>query len=78
VMNGLRKYPGVRFQPMPEYLDAYIETMEEKPPESVAADYAWFREFYFRHNDDPGRERAFTRYLETVQAGTPGVKPRGN
>jgi len=77
VMDGLRKYPGVHFRPMPEYLDAYIETMGEKQPGGVAADYAWFREFYFRHNDDPGREHAFTQYLDTVRIGTPGGKPQG-
>lgn len=69
VMDSLRKHPGVRFQPMPEYLDHYIRSLEERSPSGVAADYAWFREFYFRHNDDPLREAAFRDFLS--RAGVP-------
>ena len=63
VMDSLRKYPGVYFQPMPELLDEYVRTLGGKTPDDVAADYGWFREFYFRHNDDTTRERAFMEYL---------------
>jgi hypothetical protein len=63
VMDSLRKYPGVRFVPMPEYLDRYIAEMEGKNPGEVSSDYAWFREYYFRHNRDGVREGALTGYL---------------
>jgi hypothetical protein len=63
VMDSLRKFPGVYFRPMPEFLDAYIAGMEEKRREDVAADYAWLRVYYFRHNLDAAREKAFTDYL---------------
>jgi hypothetical protein len=72
VMDSLRKYPGVRFQPMPEYLDQYIAAMEEKNPAGIADDYAWFREYYFRHNDDRPREAAFRYFLARAGLPLPG------
>lgn len=73
VMDSLRKHPGVHFRPMPEFLDEYIATLSSKSPPDVAADVAWFREYYFRHNEDPEREKAFHRFLE----GYPGNGPGG-
>src|SRR6185503_18503735 len=64
VMDSLRKYPGVHFRPMPELLDEYTRILEEKQAGDVIADYAWFREFYFRHNEDQVRESAFLEYFE--------------
>ncbi len=72
VMDSLRKFPGVHFRPMPEFLDEYIATLESKRPSDVAADFAWFREYYFRHNDDRAREMAFQRFLEGYPRADPG------
>lgn len=63
VMEALRLRPGVRFTPMPEFLDDYLGTLGTKNLRDVAADYAWLREFYFRHNEDPAREQPFREFL---------------
>lgn len=72
VMDGLRRYPEVRFHPMPEYLDGYIARLAGKDPADVARDYAWFREFYFRHNEDRAREAALRDFLEKAGFVIPG------
>jgi hypothetical protein len=63
VMEGLARYPGVRFTPFPRYLDAYIARIDQVNPAQLSGDYAAFRSFYFLHNDDPGRERPFLERL---------------
>lgn len=57
----------IRFQPFEEILDAYIENeLDTRALDAVRRDYEEFREYYFAHNDDPGRERPF---LERLGAG---------
>ena len=72
VMDSLRKYPGVHFQPVPEYLDGYLSSLDGRSPAAVASDYAWFREYYFRHNNDPLREAALTDFLVRAGVMVPG------
>jgi hypothetical protein len=54
----------VLFTDFQSYLDDYLSTLKSKKKETVAADYAAFRNFYFLHNSDPGRERLFTEFLK--------------
>jgi hypothetical protein len=63
VMEKLRGRQGVRFTPFPDYLDAYIAELPKKDRDQVRLDYSAFQRFYFDHNDDTGRQRAFERYL---------------
>ncbi|MHC4514283.1 MAG: hypothetical protein ACYS5W_11345 [Planctomycetota bacterium] len=63
VMAPLAGAEHVRFTPLGGFLDDYIATMRQKPREEVALDYADFRKFYFDHNLDPARQRAFVDFL---------------
>jgi hypothetical protein len=72
VMDSLRKYPGVRFQGVPEYLDRYLALIDGKSPADVADDFTFFRDFYFRHNDDPSREGAFREFFRRAGVPVPG------
>ncbi len=56
--------PEVAFVDFPAWLDRYIVDLPQKDPETVAADWVWFQEYYFNANDDPFRRAAFTRFLE--------------
>jgi hypothetical protein len=71
-MDSLKKYPGIRFQPAPEYLDQYLASIDTKSPSDVAADFAFFRDFYFRHNEDHPRESAFREFLARSGVPVPG------
>jgi hypothetical protein len=66
LMQNLRaRYPhNVLFTDFQRYLDDYLSTLKSKKKETVAADYAVFRNFYFLHNSDPGREKYFTEFLK--------------
>jgi len=50
------------------YLDGWIEGMPDRPVDDVAAEYLEFRDFYFRHNPDPKRERRIISYLQATQS----------
>ena len=54
----------VRFGDFDVFLDEYIANLPEKPTETVRRDLAWFRDFYFAHNDDPERLAALEAHLE--------------
>ena len=68
LMRQLRaRAPRIDFVDFEAVLDDYIADLGNKDPvrdrEAVARDYQAFREFYFDHNDDAERQRAFTRFL---------------
>ncbi len=63
VMEKLAAFPGVHFVPVPRYLDGYIRTIDSVPPDRLARDYAFFRSFYFLHNQDEEREHPFIARL---------------
>lgn len=46
------------------YLNDWIDSMPDLPIDEVAAEYSEFRDFYFRHNNDPEREERITSYLQ--------------
>lgn len=60
----LRRDPSIRVQDFEHVLDAYLADLPNKPKAQVAQDYAEFRRFYFDHNDDPERRRAFEAFLQ--------------
>jgi hypothetical protein len=55
----------IRYTNFEAYLDDYIETkLASRSREEVLADFAEFQKYYFLHNDDPARMRAFTEVIE--------------
>jgi len=73
LMEGLRQIPGVEFQDFDRWLDGYVADLVEKDPDQVAEDLAWFRTYWFEHNDDPVRLTALERRAEGLLAsGAPG------
>ena len=63
IMSQLAKYPEVKFVRFPEYLDSYITAIHSYPLDKVRQGYQFFKSFYFNHNQDPEREKAFVRLL---------------
>jgi len=55
--------PNVKFTDFEQVLDAYLADLENKDREIVERDFVAFRNYYFDHNDDPGRRRRFEEYL---------------
>lgn len=54
---------GARFTDFQVLLDGYLVHVDEVSDEDLAADYQVFRDYYFRYNDDPGREAPFLERL---------------
>lgn len=67
LMGHLRKnFPNdVLFTDFEQFLDHYIAEIKSKKREEVERDYAKFRDFYFRHNDDQTREQKFLDNLQS-------------
>lgn len=63
LMNELREDPRVEFQAVPELLDSYLPVLARADPRLVRQEYAFFKAYYFDHNDDPDRQRAFEAAL---------------
>lgn len=66
ILGELKRRLGENFHfiPFGPYLDAYIRTeLPTRPIAAVQEDYREFREYYFHHNRDPERERAFLARL---------------
>jgi hypothetical protein len=63
VMSHLALYPEIKFKQFPEYLDSYIADMGSRTRESVILDFTRFKEYYFNHQSDPVREKAFLDFL---------------
>jgi hypothetical protein len=63
LMESLQGADDVRLEPFEGFLDRYIQEMAQKSKEEVRLDYADFRRFYFRDNQDPGRQRVFEDFL---------------
>ena len=59
-----RREPSIQVEDFEQVLDGYIADLPHKTKEQVAADFAEFRRFYFDHNDDPERRRAFEAFLQ--------------
>lgn len=64
-MDALQKIPGLRMVSFPEYLDNYIANMPSFSRSKIWQDYQDFKEYYFKWNDDPGREKNFLRISNT-------------
>jgi hypothetical protein len=65
LMRTLRaRDPNIVVQDFEQFLDAYIADLPNKPKAQVRADYAKFRGFYFAHEHDPARERAFADFVK--------------
>ena len=58
-MERLRQYPEISFTYLPAVLDDYIRQLGAFPEESIRSWYQFFREYYFDHNEDPVRQKAF-------------------
>ncbi len=58
-----RRDPNVRFADFEAVLDQYLAEMPGKDKAVVARDLVGFRDYYFDHNDDPERLRAFEEFL---------------
>ncbi|MBI5154081.1 hypothetical protein HZA57_02495, partial [Candidatus Poribacteria bacterium] len=55
---------GVVFTDFEDYLDQYLAArLPAVPREQLMRDYTEFSDYYFRHNDDPGREGVFQAAL---------------
>jgi hypothetical protein len=63
VMEALRKYPEVEFLHFPTFLDNYIAQAGQLEREILERDVAFFRRYYFDHNDDRNRREAIGRLL---------------
>jgi len=55
---------GARFVDFPSFLDDYLAEVDEMPVEKVRSEYASFRSYYFRHNDDLVRAALFEARLK--------------
>ncbi|MEM7199849.1 MAG: hypothetical protein AAF628_06260 [Planctomycetota bacterium] len=67
LMQSLRGREDVEFLPFEDHLDDYLATIDERDADEVALDYAAYRRFYFDHNEDRERQRAFEAFLERAQ-----------
>lgn len=66
IMDQLKDDSGVVFVDFPAYLDRYLERIEAIPKPQRLKDYAYFKRFYFTHNDDPDREARFREKLNLL------------
>ncbi len=63
IMEPMRKTDRLQFVVFPEYLDAYIKKMPGYSRQKIEKDYTEFKDYYFNHNNDPKREKAFLQAL---------------
>lgn len=70
VMNHLKNFSGAEFVDFPAMLDSYIANLESIPKNQLINDYAFFKLYYFDHNDDPARNQPFIDRLNELQAGS--------
>ncbi len=63
------RVPELTFTDFEAYLDDYIAGLDTRSPAEVAEDLAWFRSYYFDHNDDPQRLGAIETWLARHRAG---------
>ncbi len=62
--------PDARFEDFEVYLDRhYLPKLPELDPEEARHQYSFFRRYYFDHNEDSRRQRAFDVYFAWVDAG---------
>ena len=69
LIAGLSRRMGGQFHfiDFEGYLDEYIEAdLTQKEKMEVLRDYSEFKQFYFMHNSDPDRERAFLKVLGSL------------
>ncbi|MDP2308280.1 MAG: hypothetical protein Q8P18_19835 [Pseudomonadota bacterium] len=67
---------GILFVDLEAYLDAWLARADTTPPEQLRADILFFREYYFRFNEDPDRLAAVDR-VATASAAPAGMPPPG-
>jgi hypothetical protein len=67
LVAALRTIPEARVPDLPALLDDHVAKAATRPPEVVAADIAFFRDFYLSVNDDPVRAEA----LDALQFSLP-------
>jgi hypothetical protein len=53
----------IRFTDFESYLDHWIPSMDQRPVDQNRRAYERFRDYYFRHNQDPEREARITAWL---------------
>ncbi len=66
-MEPLKKYAGVWFMDLNDYLDSYIINLENVPARQLIKDFDFLKSYYFDHNDDPGRLQPFIDRLKELQ-----------
>ena len=69
-MDKLKKYPEVQFVDFPAQLDEYIANIDSIPKAQLNNDYAFFKLYYFDHNDDPARNQPFIDRLKELDTGS--------
>ena len=75
LMKTIREtVPEIEFVDFEAYLDRYIVRLSELTTATIAADLAWFNQYYFDHNDDPRRLAAIRAALADGESGS--VRPR--
>lgn len=68
IIKQLRERMGENFHytDFEAYLDNYINNdLRSKPKEEIEKDYKEFKDYYFLHNDDKGREQKFIDRLSS-------------
>ncbi len=63
IMRLLRER-GARFVEFEEFLDRYIEEMEQMSTGKIRREYAGFKTYYFQHTPDPARQSPFLERLK--------------
>lgn len=63
VMDHLKQFDGVRFIDVRPIIDRFIEDMPLRTHEQVRNAWQILWPYYFRHNNDPARERPFRERL---------------
>jgi hypothetical protein len=53
LMDAFRGDSRVAFTPIPELLDSYLPVLARSDPRLARQEYAFFKAYYFDHNDDP-------------------------
>jgi hypothetical protein len=74
MMNAIREAdPDVYFHDFEIYLDKYIARLPHTDAKKARREFAFFRSYYFDHNEDPERRAAFSTYFTWIKD---GHKPR--
>lgn len=68
MMNAIREAdPDIWFHDFEVYIDKYIARLPHVDPKKARHEFAFFRNYYFDHNEDPERREAFSTYFQWVR-----------